>query len=320
MAENQPESGSESIVKGHRKEKTHFAIEDSSDDSETKHTTFKDSSQEAHAFKAGLPVLKFSKTDDEYNFPKVKVSQHEPKFTSSDESDKKLTYIDADAREELEDEEESSITLAEDSSRIKFPEPSKKGMRFEYGRCPKSCELFMGVVEFAKIFVDDIIDEALRINQLLCIFLPLLLFFSDKGRDFRQQSTVRFIEGFEYQEGSSDSGSIESIGTYVCVLEWPTIENFTVMVGTAKITEYLSYWKLEEDWKFCINFLKGISDTACDYYQYEAIFSIPCKQYPIPQATATVFFVFEVSRIKPKHCLVDVKLLNFINSMSPNQL
>jgi A-kinase anchor protein 14 len=125
-----------------------------------------------------------------------------------------------------------------------------------------------------------------------------------------------------------ESLSIASIGTYVCIFEWPTIEQFTVEIGTTKINEYLSYWKFEEDWKYCINFLEGVSDSACDFYQYEvrksyknhqvitrndqfqAIFSIPCKQYPIPQATASVYFTFELSRVRPKHCLVDVFIYN----------
>lgn len=36
------------------------------------------------------------------------------------------------------------------------------------------------------------------------------------------------------------------------------------------------------------------------------MWSIPTKEYPIAQATATVFFTIEVSRVKPKFCVVNV--------------
>ncbi|CAH1364820.1 unnamed protein product [Tenebrio molitor] len=223
--------------------------------------------------------------------------------------EKKLKYLDGDDKRYSlagQDSLEKKLRFGGEEMRKPSVKPTSKGMRFEYGECPKTCERFLPVENFSKIFVNRVTDDALW-----------------KGKDFRQQSAIRIIEGFEYTD-SLESLSIASIGTYVCIFEWPTIEQFTVEIGTTKINEYLSYWKFEEDWKYCINFLEGVSDSACDFYQYEvrksyknhqvitrndqfqAIFSIPCKQYPIPQATASVYFTFELSRVRPKHCLVDV--------------
>ncbi|XP_047997449.1 uncharacterized protein LOC125235030 [Leguminivora glycinivorella] len=49
-------------------------------------------------------------------------------------------------------------------------------------------------------------------------------------------------------------------------------------------------WKLTDLFLFCINYKGGDVDEPCHYYYYEAIFSQPTPQYPIPQATVTVYF------------------------------
>ncbi|KYB26744.1 uncharacterized protein LOC103313598 isoform X3 [Tribolium castaneum] len=278
------------------KEKKHFSIKESDEVLKQKSSEAgtKSSEEMAKSHSSLSSALATSSKDEVNVSKKVKPPQLEARFRddSFEVPKKELKYVDKNEEKSVEEAPSSLSVPDEQEKKLRFGEQKDsrtKGMRFEYGRCPKTCERFLGIVEFSKIFVDEIIEDALL-----------------KGRGFKQQSSVRIIEGIEYNESSDESLSLASIGTYVCVLEWPTIEEFTQEIGTAKISEYLSYWKFEEDWKYCINFLIGKSDSACDFYQYEAIFSIPCKQYPIAQATASVFFVFEVSRIKPRHCLVDV--------------
>lgn len=43
-----------------------------------------------------------------------------------------------------------------------------------------------------------------------------------------------------------------------------------------------------------------------DYFQ--AIWSLPSPEYPIAQATASVFFTVEVSQVLPLDCFVDVNI------------
>ncbi|XP_063366635.1 uncharacterized protein LOC134655103 isoform X2 [Cydia amplana] len=50
------------------------------------------------------------------------------------------------------------------------------------------------------------------------------------------------------------------------------------------------HWKLTHLFMFNINYKNTSIDETSHYYYYEAIFSQPTIKYPIPQATATVYF------------------------------
>lgn len=83
---------------------------------------------------------------------------------------------------------------------------------------------------------------------------------------------------------------------------WPTIENFNVKAGGESIDKYISCaFSLEEAWKYKVTFLIGQSDRVSDFYLYDAKFCIPTCSYPIAQATVSVFFTIEVSRVIPKN-------------------
>ncbi|XP_045502050.1 uncharacterized protein LOC123699198 [Colias croceus] len=62
---------------------------------------------------------------------------------------------------------------------------------------------------------------------------------------------------------------------------------------------------IDKDWKLTDTLLyklvyQGMSRDECSqYYYFEAIFSQPTVQYPIPQATASVFFRIEDKLIEP---------------------
>ncbi|XP_063626956.1 uncharacterized protein LOC134798445 [Cydia splendana] len=50
------------------------------------------------------------------------------------------------------------------------------------------------------------------------------------------------------------------------------------------------HWKLTGLFMFALNYKNTSIDECSHYYYYEAIFSQPTAKYPIPQATATVYF------------------------------
>lgn len=63
-------------------------------------------------------------------------------------------------------------------------------------------------------------------------------------------------------ESSSDTSTIT-------VVEWPSIEAFTVETGMAKIYEFMDTWDYDEEWLYCVDFLTQQSDECSDYYKYE---------------------------------------------------
>lgn len=93
-----------------------------------------------------------------------------------------------------------------------------------------------------------------------------------------------------------------------------TIEHFTPRLGWALVDQVVSYWALEKDWSYCIDYIKQESDTISDYHIYEVKWSIPTPKYPIPQATVSVFFKIQVSRVVPKKTYCHVTYMFESNS------
>lgn len=88
---------------------------------------------------------------------------------------------------------------------------------------------------------------------------------------------------------------------------WPMIQDFTVIHGAEKLQEFINNTSdVEENWTYSIKLLDIIKEKVSDFYKYEAIFSLPTSCHPIPQTTASVFFTYEVSRVKSPVCHVDV--------------
>ncbi|XP_063918869.1 uncharacterized protein LOC135134177 [Zophobas morio] len=154
---------------------------------------------------------------------------------------------------------------------------------------PSNCERFLSIKNYTKLLVDRLTTQALSQSQIL-----------------QRELSRQVSEGIEYFLETENSAFVESFDTPMRVLKWPIIDQFTVESGITKIKEYLSTWHFNENWKHCVNYLYQEADAACSFFRYEVIFGIPCKEYPIPQATASVYFTFEVSRIKPRNCNVDV--------------
>ncbi|XP_075981494.1 uncharacterized protein LOC142980081 [Anticarsia gemmatalis] len=60
------------------------------------------------------------------------------------------------------------------------------------------------------------------------------------------------------------------------------------------------HWKLTDVFMYHLKYMGGSKDEVSQYYYFEAVFSQPTSEYPIPQATVSVFF-----RIEDKHIELD---------------
>ena len=59
-------------------------------------------------------------------------------------------------------------------------------------------------------------------------------------------------------------------------------------------------WDYEDSWLFCVDYLGQNEHQYDTRYRFRVRWSIPTRRKPIPRATASVYFTFEVSKIKPK--------------------
>ncbi|XP_035179542.1 A-kinase anchor protein 14 isoform X2 [Oxyura jamaicensis] len=89
-------------------------------------------------------------------------------------------------------------------------------------------------------------------------------------------------------------------------IQWTTCKDFTVERGKQQIEEYISTWEVHESWIYWSEFLREEELTFSKRYHYRVLWSIPTRRKPIPQATASVFFVIEISKIKPATLPVEV--------------
>ncbi|CAG5015089.1 unnamed protein product [Parnassius apollo] len=58
-------------------------------------------------------------------------------------------------------------------------------------------------------------------------------------------------------------------------------------------------WRLTDIFKYSLKYKGTTKDECSQYFYFEAIFSQPTASYPIPQATASVFFRVEDKLIEP---------------------
>lgn len=58
-------------------------------------------------------------------------------------------------------------------------------------------------------------------------------------------------------------------------------------------------WEVHESWRHWSEFLHEEDLEYSKRYHYRVCWSIPTRRKPIPQATASVFFVIEISKVKP---------------------
>ncbi|XP_040428210.1 A-kinase anchor protein 14 isoform X1 [Cygnus olor] len=90
-------------------------------------------------------------------------------------------------------------------------------------------------------------------------------------------------------------------------IQWTTCKDFTVERGRQQIEEYISQtWEVHESWLYWSEFLREEELMYSKRYHYRVLWSIPTRRKPIPQATASVYFVIEISKIKPATLPVEV--------------
>ncbi|XP_053931911.1 A-kinase anchor protein 14 isoform X2 [Cuculus canorus] len=82
-------------------------------------------------------------------------------------------------------------------------------------------------------------------------------------------------------------------------IQWTTGNNFTVERGQQQIEELISTWKVHESWLHWSEFLQEEELEHSKRYHYRVCWSIPTRRKPIPRATASVYFVIEISKTKP---------------------
>ncbi|CAH0724197.1 unnamed protein product, partial [Brenthis ino] len=58
-------------------------------------------------------------------------------------------------------------------------------------------------------------------------------------------------------------------------------------------------WRLTDTFMYYLKYMDSSKDECSRYYYFEAVFSQPTAAYPIPQATASVFFRVEDKLIEP---------------------
>uniref|UniRef100_A0A2C9JJG9 A-kinase anchor protein 14 n=1 Tax=Biomphalaria glabrata TaxID=6526 RepID=A0A2C9JJG9_BIOGL len=143
----------------------------------------------------------------------------------------------------------------------------------------------------AKKMIDDFIDLA---------FHRLETSMSDREKSFesiRQLHKTR--DTLIHKDPKDTTYSVENI-------EWLTIAEFTPQRGKEKIREFIATWQFENSWLYCVDFLHEEDHEFDKRYFYRLKWSIPTRRMPIPRATASVYFTYVVSKIRPPDSPVEV--------------
>lgn len=72
-------------------------------------------------------------------------------------------------------------------------------------------------------------------------------------------------------------------------------------IAVQEISNFIEQWSLTRyQWKYLVKKCRHWTDEDGDLetFAYKAMFSIPTKMQPIPQATASVYFVFDIANRK----------------------
>lgn len=93
-------------------------------------------------------------------------------------------------------------------------------------------------------------------------------------------------------------------------IDWISCKDFTIEIGEQQIRQYMDTWDIQQPgWLYSLKFLQETELEFKTQYHYEAKWSIPTPTAPIPRATASVYFIIQISKIKPNTLPVDVHFL-----------
>ncbi|XP_042259474.1 A-kinase anchor protein 14 [Thunnus maccoyii] len=91
-------------------------------------------------------------------------------------------------------------------------------------------------------------------------------------------------------------------------MNWVTSKDFTVDVGKKQIAEYIQSWELQSCWLYSLDPLYTTEEEHHTLYHYRARFSTPTPRAPI-QGTASVYFVVDISKVRPRSLPVEVHFI-----------
>lgn len=149
--------------------------------------------------------------------------------------------------------------------------------------------LIDSVIANAKDMIEDTISSAFR-------RLETQMSEREKTCESLRSSHISPESSFIYRD---ENFEMKDIG-------WLNIQEFSVEKAEEKIHEFIKTWVYEDSWQYCIDFL-GEDIFPFDHrYRFRVRWSIPTRRKPIPRATASVYFTFVVSTIKPRTYPVDV--------------
>jgi len=140
----------------------------------------------------------------------------------------------------------------------------------------------------AKEMINGFIDLAFR---------RLETSMSDREKSF--ESLKQLKASRENTLTKEESFTVENI-------EWGDIAGFSVNKGEEKIHEFIKTWVYENSWLYCVDFLTEEDHEFDQRYHYRVRWSIPTRRKPIPRSTASVYFTFVVSKIRPPSSPVEV--------------
>ncbi|XP_067852799.1 A-kinase anchor protein 14 [Heptranchias perlo] len=132
---------------------------------------------------------------------------------------------------------------------------------------------------------NDFFTELLK-NQA-DIIIKLVL---DNARSYLQELLIK--EG----KGSYEMNNIQ----------WITCKDFTVAIGARQIEEYISTWEFSNCWLHCLDYMDKEDREYQIHHHYRVRWSIPTRRKPIPRATASIYFIIEISKVKPPIFPVEV--------------
>ncbi|XP_043561204.1 A-kinase anchor protein 14 isoform X1 [Chiloscyllium plagiosum] len=107
-------------------------------------------------------------------------------------------------------------------------------------------------------------------------------------------------------EAESREETDEQPSFQISNIEWVTNRDFTVAIGAKQIEEYISTWEFSNCWLHCLDYLKEEELEYRIQHHYRVRWSIPTRRKPIPRATASTYFIIEISKVKPPIFPVEV--------------
>ncbi|XP_055500047.1 A-kinase anchor protein 14 [Leucoraja erinacea] len=113
------------------------------------------------------------------------------------------------------------------------------------------------------------------------------------------ENAKRYVEQLLIKEGK---------GEYrIPNIEWVPSKDFTVTIGAKQIEEYVSKtWEFKDCWLHCLDYLSEEELEYQIHHHYRVRWSIPTRRKPIPRATASSYFIIEISKVKPPTFPVEV--------------